>query len=101
MLVIVVENVPSRLRGRLAVYLIEIRAGVYIGKAGRRIREMLWNTVLEGHGAGNACMAWATNTESGFEFLTCGSNRRIPVDWDGIRLVSFTPIPEDEKSGEN
>ncbi|MDI5434727.1 type I-E CRISPR-associated endoribonuclease Cas2e, partial [Salmonella enterica subsp. enterica serovar Kentucky] len=30
MLVVVTENVPPRLRGRLAVWLLEIRAGVYV-----------------------------------------------------------------------
>ena len=38
MLVIVVENAPPRLRGRLAVWLLEIRAGVYVGKLSRRAR---------------------------------------------------------------
>lgn len=98
MLAIVVENVPPRLRGRLAVYLVEVRSGVYVGKAGKRIREMLWTTVEEGVGEGNACMAWSTNTESGFDFVTCGTNRRIPVDWDGMKLVSFMPV-EQEKDG--
>ena len=31
MMVIVVNNVPPRLRGRLAIWLLEIRAGVYVG----------------------------------------------------------------------
>ena len=31
MLVIVVENVLPALRGRLAVWLLEVRAGVYVG----------------------------------------------------------------------
>jgi CRISPR-associated protein Cas2 len=39
-------------------------------------------------------MAWSTNTESGFDFMTLGANRRIPVEMDGIKLVSF--IPEEE-----
>ena len=89
MLVIVVENVPPRLRGRLALWLLEIRAGVYVGKVSRRVREMIWNNVQEGVGDGNAVMSWTTNTESGFDFLTIGANRRIPVEMDGIRLVSF------------
>jgi len=91
MLVIVVENAPPRLRGRLALWLLEVRAGVYVGKVSRRVREMLWNTVTQGIGDGNAVMAWVTNTESGFDFQTIGANRRIPVDMDGIRLVSFLP----------
>lgn len=91
MLVIVVENVPPRLRGRLALWLLEIRAGVYVGKVSRRVREMIWNTVFQGVGEGNAVMVWTTNTESGFDFLTIGANRRIPVEMDGVRLVSFLP----------
>ena len=31
MVVVVTENVPPRLRGRLAVWLLEVRAGVYVG----------------------------------------------------------------------
>jgi len=91
MLVIVVENVPPRLRGRLAVWLLEIRAGVYVGKVSRRVREMIWDTVEKGIGEGNAVMAWTTNTESGFDFETLGQNRRIPKEMDGVKLVSFLP----------
>jgi CRISPR-associated protein Cas2 len=40
---------------------------------------------------GNAVMVWRTNNEAGFEFLTLGPNRRMPVDWDGVRLVRFYP----------
>ena len=89
MLVIVVENVPPRLRGRLALWLLEIRAGVYVGKVSRRIREMIWQNVREGVGNGNAVMAWTTNTESGFDFFTIGANRRIPVEMNGVKFVSF------------
>jgi len=91
MLVIVVENAPPRLRGRLALWLLEVRAGVYVGKVSRRVREMIWETVEVGIHEGNAVMVWSTNTESGFDFLTLGSNRRIPVEMDGIKLVSFMP----------
>jgi len=100
MMVIVAENVPPRLRGRLAVWLLEIRAGVYVGKYSRRVREMIWNQTIEGLGEGNVVMAWTTNTESGFDFMTAGQNRRIPLELDGIKLVSFLPLPE-EKTGEN
>jgi CRISPR-associated protein Cas2 len=91
MLVIVVENAPPRLRGRLALWLLEVRAGVYVGKFSRRIREMIWDTVVRGIEDGNAVMAWATNTESGFDFQTLGANRRIPIEMDGAKLVSFLP----------
>jgi len=91
MLVTVVENAPPRLRGRLAIWLLEVRAGVYVGKVSRRVREMIWEQIEVGIEDGNAVMAWSTNTESGFDFLTLGSNRRIPIEMDGLKLVSFLP----------
>lgn len=91
MLVVVTEAVPPRLRGRLAVWLLEIRAGVYVGDMSRRIREMIWQQVEELAEDGNVVMAWATNTESGFDFVTYGENRRMPVEFDGLRLVKFLP----------
>jgi len=90
-LVVVTENVPPRLRGRLAIWLLEVRAGVYIGNVSRRTREMLWEQLSEGYEGGNVVMAWASNSESGYEFQTLGENRRLPVEFDGLRLVSFCP----------
>lgn len=90
-LVVVTENVPPRLRGRLAIWLIEIRAGVYVGDVSKRTREMIWNQLEKGVEDGNAIIAWATSTEARFDFQTLGANRREPVEWDGLRLVSFLP----------
>ncbi|MFT8776731.1 MAG: type I-E CRISPR-associated endoribonuclease Cas2e [Gluconacetobacter liquefaciens] len=89
MLVIVVENAPPRLRGRLAVWLLEVRAGVYIGTYGRRVREMIWGQVCAYIEDGNAVIAWAAANDAGFAFDTCGRNRRVPVDFGGLRLVAF------------
>lgn len=101
MLLVVTENVPPRLRGRLAVWLLEIRAGVYVGNVSRRIREMIWEQVRFLTGDGNVAMAWATNTESGFDFQTFGENRRIPIDYDGLRLVSYMPLEKELAGGDN
>ena len=94
MVVVVTENVPPRLRGRLCIWLLEVRAGVYLGNVSKRVREMIWSQVNALCEDGNIVMAWATNRESGFEFQTIGENRRIPVEWDGLQLVSFKP-PQD------
>ncbi len=94
MTVVVTEAIPARLRGRLAIWLLEVRAGVYIGDVSKRVRETLWQYMEADLGEGNIVLAWATNTESGFDFQTMGENRRIPVELDGLRLVSFLPIEE-------
>lgn len=95
MLVIVLENAPPRLRGRLAIWLLEIRAGVYVGNYSVKVRDHIWNNVKEGIGEGNAVMAWRAANEAGFDFMTLGTNRRIPVELDGAKLVSFLPQTEE------
>jgi CRISPR-associated protein Cas2 len=89
MLVIVVENAPPRLRGRLSLWLAEIRAGVYVGVYSARTRERIWDEVRQLLGEGSAAIAWTAPTDSGFSFETAGPNRRLAVDFDGITLVQF------------
>ena len=96
MLVVVTENVPPRLRGRLAIWLLQVRAGVYVGDVSKRVREMIWEQCSELYDEGNVVLAWATDTESGFDFQTLGKNRRIPIEMEGLRLVSILP-----EEGEN
>ncbi len=97
MMVIVLENAPARLRGRLAVWLLEARTGVYVGNYSVKVRDMIWTQVGKGLEDGNAVMIWDAPTESGFDLLTLGKNRRIPVEMDGLKLVSFMP---EEKASE-
>lgn len=92
--VVVIENAPPRLHGRLAVWLLEVRSGVFVGELGRKVREMVWKQISEMVEDANVVMAWATNNESGFDLLTLGKNRREPIDFDGMVLVKFKPINE-------
>lgn len=96
MLVIASETIPARLRGRLAIWLLQVRAGIYIGNVSAKVREMIWEQCETFYEEGNIVMAWQTNTESGFDFQTLGENRRIPIEMDGVRLVSF--LPQDEEN---
>lgn len=96
MLVIVLENSPPRLRGRLAIWLLEIRAGVYVGNYSAKVRDNIWIQIEKGIENGSAVMAWRTNNEAGFDFVTLGTNRRIPVELDGAKLVSFLPELEQD-----
>jgi CRISPR-associated protein Cas2 len=91
MMVIVVENAPPRLRGRLSLWLAEVRAGVYVGVYARRTRERIWEEVRVMIESGNAVIAWSAPTDSGFSFECVGENRREPIDFDGLTLVQFKP----------
>lgn len=91
MMVVVLTNAPPRLRGRLGVWLLEIRAGVYVGDYSARTRERIWDQVCAYIEDGDAVMVWKAPTDQGYEFATIGSNRRMPVDFDGLKLVKFYP----------
>ena len=92
MMVVVTSNVPPRLRGRLAVWLLEVRAGVYVGNYSARTREMIREQVAGMIGEGDAVIAWASPNDAGFDFETFGENRRAPVDFEGLKLVAFHPL---------
>lgn len=94
MMVIVVENSPPRLRGRLSLWLAELRAGVYVGVYSARTRERIWGEVAALIGDGSAVMAWTATNDSGFSFETIGPNRRVAADFDGLTLVRFD-APDD------
>lgn len=99
MQVIVLENAPPRLRGRLSLWMLEIRAGVYVGNVSKRHRERIWERVcdeIDAEGEGNAVLAWTARNEAGFDFDTFGENRRVPVDFDGLKLISFQPLEDPE-----
>ncbi len=96
-MMIVLEKAPPSLRGRLSVWMVELRSGVYAGNYSVRVRDMIWDQVVSGIGKGNAVMAWHTPNDAGFDFETVGVNRRIPREMDGIKLISFLPDVKKQK----
>ena len=91
MIVVVTENAPPRLRGRLALWLLEVRAGVYVGHFSARTREMIWDVLCQHIDDGTAVLAWSTSDEAGFDFRTLGRDRRQKIVLDGMPLVAFHP----------
>lgn len=90
---VITNNAPPRLRGRLAVWLLEVRAGVYIGVYSAKTRAMIRDQIETLIEDGDAVIAWSAPTDAGFDFETFGHNRREPVDFDGLKLVAFKPLP--------
>lgn len=94
MLVIVTENAPPRLRGRLSLWLAEVRSGIYVGAYSRRTRERIWTDVKMLIGNGSAVIAWSAPNEVGFIFESAGTDRRQCVMSDGLPLVRFVAREE-------
>lgn len=88
MIVMVLEKVPASLRGELTRWLIEPKAGVFVGQVSALVREKLWQLVCEGSKGGTCLMIYSSNTEQGFRFEVWGARDYMVSDWEGLALVT-------------
>lgn len=86
MVVVSVTDCPPKLRGDLSKWLIEINAGVYVGRVNARVREKLWKHVTDNLSTGRATMVFETVGEQGYDFHVHNTSW-IPVDFDGLKLM--------------
>ncbi len=89
MIVMVLQNVPPALRGKLSRYLIETTNGVFVGNLSARVRDKLWDICNGDCKQGSVFQAWSTNNEQGFAMRMAGGERSI-VDMEGLSFV-FEP----------
>lgn len=61
MIVLSLSNCPPKLRGDLSKWLVEINAGVYVGRVSARVRDELWQRVCENLRDGRATMVFRAN----------------------------------------
>ena len=88
MIVLVLTAVPLGLRGDLSRWLLEVAPGVFTGRVPRRVRDRLWDRVRAGVAGGSAVLVAASGkTEQGYEVMTCGQDRWVPADYDGLTLI--------------
>lgn len=99
MIVICVMNCPPGLRGDLSKWLCEVNTGVYIGKLSARVRDELWQRVCESIKSGQATMAYSTNNEQGYTFMTHNTTW-IATDYEGITLMK-KPLSISDDTGNN
>ena len=87
MVVLVIDGASTSVRGQLTRWLLEVRAGVFVGTVPASVREKLWALVFEKVVDGAALMLHTARTEQGFAVRSFGEPGRIPVDFDGLTLV--------------
>lgn len=91
MIVITLTKVPASLRGDLTKWCQEIQTGVYVGSFSARIRDLLWERIIENVKNGEATMIYSTNNELGYAFRTNRKDKEI-VFYDGLPLLKhLTP----------
>ena len=87
MVVMILEKVPTSLRGELTRWLVEPHTGVFVGHVNAMVRDRLWEKCCEAKRAGGVVQIWSTNTEQRFEMRMAGETKRAVVDFDGIQLI--------------
>lgn len=98
MVVLVLSACPPGLRGYLTRWLLEISAGVFVGKVSKRVRELMWTRTVEMVRTGRAIMVFSAPTEQGLGFLVHGHHWE-PVDIEGITLMLRPAATEPSTGG--
>lgn len=98
MLVIILEKVPSSLRGELTRWLLEPKTGVFVGDVSAMVRDKLWQKVCGKMKGGAGIRIWSTNTEQGFRMDFWSEPSRCVTDWDGLQLITKKPPKTIDKS---
>jgi CRISPR-associated protein Cas2 len=93
MIVLILEKVPTSLRGELTRWLIEPHPGVFVGQVSALVRDRLWEKCIKQRKEGGLIQIWSTNTEQRFDLRTWGNTDRTLINLEGVWLVK-KPAPQ-------
>lgn len=93
MTVMILERVPPSTRGDLSRWMLEIKAGVFVGRINKLVRDNLWERVNKLADEGTVLQVWTMNNEQGFDLRYTNPKGRIPVKMEDIWLI-MTPKPK-------
>ena len=99
MVVMILEKVPTSLRGELTRWLIEPKPGVFVGHISALVRDRLWEKCIKQRGEGGLIQIWSTNTEQRFEMRSWGDTDRTLVEFEGVWLVRRQKRTRKKESG--
>ncbi|MBN2676782.1 MAG: type I-E CRISPR-associated endoribonuclease Cas2 [Anaerolineaceae bacterium] len=89
MIVMILERVPSSLRGTLSRWLIEPSRGVFVGHVSGMVREQLWDKCKNNKHTGGVVQVWNSNNEQRFKMRMVGNTKRRLLDLEGLQLVEI------------
>lgn len=87
MVVIVLERVPTSLRGELTRWLLELSPGVFVGSVSAMVRDKLWELVCQGMKGGAGLLVHSSDSEQGFATRYWGTTTRSLVEYEGLWLI--------------
>lgn len=87
MLIMILEKAPASVRGELSRWMIEPKAGVFVGKVSAEVRERLWQKCVDSVTEGGVIQAWSSCEEQGFSIRSFGDTSKYLVDIEGLTFV--------------
>jgi CRISPR-associated protein Cas2 len=87
MVVLILERASPSLRGEITRWMIQPRAGVFVGKVSATVRDRLWEKIEKASRGASGIMLYSSNTEQGFAVRSFGDPSRELVDFEGIILA--------------
>jgi CRISPR-associated protein Cas2 len=87
MVIMILEKVPVSLRGELSKWLIEPKAGVFVGNISALVRDKLWKKTNEKIKNGGCMQIYNSNNEQGFKIRTNGKLKKELIYLDGLCLI--------------
>ena len=87
MVVLILERVPAGLRGELTRWLLEPKAGVFVGRVSAMVRDRLWEKASGQAREGGCVMLYSSDNEQGFRIRSWGEMARSVEDFEGLFLV--------------
>ena len=87
MTIIIVERATPGLRGQLSRWMLEVRAGVFVGTLSSRVRQKLWELTCAKNAKGGSLLIYRARNEQGFSVESHGDTSRSVIDIDGLQLV--------------
>ncbi len=101
MVVLILERVPVGLRGALSRWMLEPRAGVFVGNLSAIVRDKVWQKASRDAKGGAGILVYASKTEQGFSVRSFGDTTRALLDWEGLLLVHVPKRTRDRSSAES
>ncbi|MCW5982844.1 MAG: type I-E CRISPR-associated endoribonuclease Cas2 [Bryobacteraceae bacterium] len=93
MVVLILERVPVSLRGELTRWLLEARAGVFVGSVSAGVRDKLWEKTCSAMAGGGGILIHNADNEQGFAVRFWGATNRWVVDYEGLTLIRTPESP--------
>lgn len=85
--VMILERVPTSLRGEITRWMLEPKAGVFVGSLSGMVRDRLWEKACQGSQGGACTLVHNASNEQGFAMRFWGRASRLVEDFEGLALI--------------